>query len=56
MVYHNDILLSLKWKIAIDFSWGSSWRNDNEKNKNKINKLYIYTHIKVEGGKKKRTS
>jgi hypothetical protein len=39
MVYGNDILLSLKWKIAIDFSWGSSGRknNKNEKTKNKKN-------------------
>jgi len=44
MVYHNDILLSLKWKIAIDFAWGSSGRKNNENEKKK----YIHTYIKVE--------
>jgi len=46
MVYHNDILLPLKWKIAIDFSWGSSGRKNNIKKK-----LKIHTYIKVEGKK-----
>jgi hypothetical protein len=46
MVYHNDILLSLKWKIAIDyFSWGSSGRKNNENEKNKNKNTYIHTYI-----------
>jgi hypothetical protein len=59
MVYHNDILLSLKWKIAIDFSWGSSGKNNNEKKyKIKNEKKYINTYIHIHtykslGGKKK---